>query len=112
MKTLQRLSASAVVFVACASLPAIGKALAAAVTGAEITAPGLLDKVLSECGLIAGVFGFLACYFAASTAKTRTEWTADRAGMMTLIRAQDENYTKLSVAYGRLEVMLSAAQRK
>lgn len=108
----RRITFMLLAFAFFAAIPTIRLAIAATITGAELTPINLVDKIFSECGLIAGVFGFLAFYFAKSTANARTEWTADRSGMMTIIRAQDENFTKLSIAYAKLEGMLIAAQQR
>lgn len=112
LQAIRRLLLALLAFAFFAAIPMLRFAIAATITGAELTPTGLIDKIFSECGMIAGVFGFLAFYFAKTTASARTEWTADRSGMMTIIRAQDENFTKLSVAYAKLEGMLLAAQQR
>ena len=80
------------------------------------TVPGfgeLFSKVLSECGLISGVFFFLACAFAWQLAKTRAAWEADRANTeklregdranaMKILADSNQAYDKLAVAHAEL----------
>lgn len=73
----------------------------------------LPEKLFSQCGLVSLILFAGVVYFAGTTAKARTGWTDDRAGMMTIIRSQDESVNKLSVAYAKLEaILLATIQRR
>jgi hypothetical protein len=107
MRWLRLLFLAVMSIVTCAEVSSLAYA---AMTQADFIT-GLPEKILSQCGLLTAVFAAGTFYFATGQAKARTQWLDDRKGMMTIIRAQDDNFNKLSVAHAKLEGMLLAAQR-
>jgi hypothetical protein len=81
----------------------------------------LFDKILSDCGIVAGVAFFLACMFAWQLAKTRAAWEADRRNIEQLRDAERKNvmqvisdsnkaYDNLSIANAELRGILLQLQ--
>lgn len=86
--------------------------------------PGLTEliaKILSECGIVSGVFFFLTCAFAWQLAKTRAAWEndrqnteklrgEDRKNVMQIISDSNKAYDNLANANSELRGILLTLQ--
>lgn len=70
------------------------------------------EKVLSQCGIVAGLLVVAVIWLAMQLAKTRAAWEADRAAMMQIIRSQNTSYDNLAVSHSKLEGILLAVQQR
>lgn len=72
----------------------------------------LTERILSQCGIISGVFIVAIVWLALRLVKTMAAWQEDRASMLKLYDAQNDAYEKLAVAHAEIKGMLLAVQAR
>lgn len=72
----------------------------------------LPEKILNQCGLVAGLLVSAVVYLALQIAKTRAGWETDRTNMMKIIEGQNDAYEALAVSHAKLEGIILAIQTR